>query len=610
MDEELQGKMQELFGIPNKLIPRLKYQCNQLMKGQQVSIYEDIHKMIIDLFNTDYYPLISRNIKIDDNNVAIIMGGVSYNMNIPAKMGFLRLDTDDFDLKIYTSSISYLDKERGSLLKVLSVFKFSVLVICMYLKQVFKYMSTFNECNTAECRHTKYYGKANGKAIGKGEKKTKKHKYNKKHGGGESVGGGEQKTLIKKYELTLQIKKKDSRLKMFEVIDTIDITKLSYTELYSRVIDVINDPELMATNKITYETGKGNKMRALTFGDSKIIYAGLETPAFFAQYLEANPTEVNKTLNQLINMHLPITKIMELKPCANNCRFMSIKSLLIDTILMLSYADLLAYEKLESGGEVLVPAGFIFKYYKYLVKFIRLMVMKKFYSGTLKGKFFENAKSLWQYALTDLRRQTAQLRPFLDEYDKINIVYKNFLNDFHQNLFHNRSILLNKYPELAEIANEYQRVVFFINKSRNLFRELNEKSLSSPISSNTIESVAIQYAEKELSKQDAMSKTFLEDSSIISKSNSKNKVSQKGAAYKSNTNNKNNKNNKINKKNKKRAGITLIGDNYSYGDIELNNVKTDKIRARKITNKIRKMLSNEVELYSSLALNKSIKSSS
>jgi len=580
MNDHIKGKLQELFGLPHKLIPKAKYLYKTLetrlneskvvkttkqfgKKSVMMNPHEEIHKIVIDLFGSEYYPIISKNIRIDEFNTTIIMGGVSYNMNIPNKMGFLKLDTDDFDLKIYTTSINYTNKDINksekeipkqtqeqrkkmkenmeAVNKVLSVFKFSVLVICMYLKQIFYLLNTFTKTDKEK------------------DKEKDKDKV-------------DLQSVIKNYELQVQFKKKPKNAKIFELIETIDITKLSYTELYSKIINSINNVDLLITNKITYEIKPG-KTRNITFSDCKIVYSSIESPAFYSHYLESNELEVNKSLEQLINTRIPVSKIMDMNSCSNNCRFMSIKSLLIDTVIMLSYADLLVYEKLESGGEILVPAGFIFKYYKYLAKFIRLLVIKKFNSGKLQGSFFESAKALWQYALTDVRRKAAQLKANLDEYDKINITYKAFLNEFHQNLFHNRTILIKQYPILLEIAEEYERIVFFINRSRHLFRELNAISHN-----DTIESVAIQFAEKEMSKSKSLSSMV---SNIMSKTLSSGGSSGGGIDH----------NNKSGSRTGSRS-IILTNDNHSYNDIEPHQIN--------LGSKIRKLMKDEINFYSKL----------
>jgi len=580
MNDHIKGKLQELFGLPHKLIPKAKYLYKTLetrlneskvvkttkqfgKKSVMMNPHEEIHKIVIDLFGSEYYPIISKNIRIDEFNTTIIMGGVSYNMNIPNKMGFLKLDTDDFDLKIYTTSINYTNKDINksekeipkqtqeqrkkmkenmeAVNKVLSVFKFSVLVICMYLKQIFYLLNTFTKTDKEK------------------DKEKDKDKV-------------DLQSVIKNYELQVQFKKKPKNAKIFELIETIDITKLSYTELYSKIINSINNVDLLITNKITYEIKPG-KTRNITFSDCKIVYSSIESPAFYSHYLESNELEVNKSLEQLINTRIPVSKIMDMNSCSNNCRFMSIKSLLIDTVIMLSYADLLVYEKLESGGEILVPAGFIFKYYKYLAKFIRLLVIKKFNSGKLQGSFFESAKALWQYALTDVRRKAAQLKANLDEYDKINITYKAFLNEFHQNLFHNRTILIKQYPILLEIAEEYERIVFFINRSRHLFRELNAISHN-----DTIESVAIQFAEKEMSKSKSLSSMV---SNIMSKTLSSGGSNGGGIDH----------NNKSGSRTGSRS-IILTNDNHSYNDIEPHQIN--------LGSKIRKLMKDEINFYSKL----------
>jgi hypothetical protein len=538
MDDQLTGKLRKLFSIPDASLPKLRYKIHELInkvieKNGKFPVYEDIHQIAIDFFYTEYFPVISNNIKIDENNMAIIMGGVAFNMNVPAKMNFLKLKTEDVDIKIYSTGISDLHENKTEVTNLLSVFKFTVLIICMYLKQFFKFISTFQI--KAETPHKKIERHAKGhtkktvqtkKKINKAKAKQTKKVINKKHEsktihkGGSSISTKESKPklLLGSYVLKLQIKKKLNNDKIYSVIDTIDLTAISYSDLYSKIIKNINDIHFLVTNKISYETNKANKLRAITFGDIAIIYPNLEYPAFFAQYLAGQPIYSNKPLEKLINMHIPVSKIIDVKQCplyksksksksvSENCRFMSVKSLIMDMIVMLSYADLLSYEKLESGGQVLVPSGFIFKYYKYLAKLVRLIIIRKYNFGTLNNNFLEDAKILWDYALTDLRTKSSQLRAGLDEYDPIILSYKKFLNEFHQNLFHNRSIFISKYPSLTEIADEYAQLAYYINKSRTLFRKLNDLELSTN-TEPSIESVAIQYADAEITKLEAESKT-------------------------------------------------------------------------------------------------------
>ncbi len=584
MEDQLIGKLRELFGMPDSALPKLRYKLHELNnkiidRNGNFLIYEDIHQIAIDIFHTEYFPVISRNIKNDTNNMAIIMGGVAFNMNIPDKMRFLKLKTDDIDIKIYSTGISHLHKDKQEVTKLLSVFKFTVLIICMYLKQFFKIVSTFRmktDISPKQIIKAQAHGKLTKKAVSikqgaqknmeqskkekqiknihakkaietkkaKNKKNRNKNKKNKQIHSGGSRGSNivdiekpTKQMLLGKYELKLQIKKKLDNDKIYSVIDTLEITKLTYSQLYSKIIENINDIQFLVTNKISYETNKANKLRTMTFGDVTIIYPTLDYPAFFAHYLAEQPNDIHKPLEKLINMNIPVPKIIDIKACPSNkgfseqCRFMTIKSLIMDMIVMLSYADLLAYEKLESGGQVLVPSGFIFKYYKYLAKLVRLITVRKYYTGTLSGKFFESAKSLWEYALTDLRTKSSKLNAGMDEYDPINLAYKKFLNEFHQNLFHNRTIFTTKYPLLIEIAEEYSQLAYYINKSRALFRQLNEKSSTGV---TTIESVAIKYAQTEISKLEAESKTRSSNSSKKPKHTNK-----QSKSIKSNKTNKN-----------------------------------------------------------------------
>ena len=440
------------------------------------------------------------------------------------------------DIKIFTTGINYLKQDKYALAKVLSVLKFTILIICMYLKQFFNIINNFTPSN-------------------------------------------ETTKFLSNYELILQLKLKEKDAKTYSVIDTIDITKLTYSQLYNKIMDNVNDFNMLITNKIVYKMPHTSKLRTITFSDSNVVFAGLGTPAFFAQYLDSTPLALNKPLEKLINMKIPVSKIMDIKTCANNCRFMSIQSLIMDTVIMMSYADLLTYEQLNDGGQVLVPAGFIYKYYKYLVKYIRLIAVRKFNENNLDKEFLDAAKSLWQYALNDIRKNSTLLRFGLDERDPIVITYKNYLNKFHQNLFHNKSFLSTNFPILMEIADEYQRLVFFVNKSRNLFRALNA---SSKTKSTTIENIVIQFAEQELSKYSNSKSSY---HSISTSRDSKDSIA---GGFISDVN--------INKNKSKHIILTLDSDGDGDGDRsgDGDGDKTD------IINKIDKLIKDEVNIYSSI----------
>lgn len=554
MKDQLTGRLKELFGIPNKLIPKLHYNLHELHKQilareGKLQVSDELHRIALRLFYSDYFPIISRNIKIDDNNTTIIMGGIAYNMNIPDKMKFLLLDTDDIDIKIYTTGINYLEQGKYAVAKVLSVFKFTILILCMYLKQLFNLIIKFTP----------------------------------------NIPNSDTKSILTNYELILQIKLKEKDSKTFRLINTIDITKLTYSQLYDKIIDNVNDYNLLITNKIVYKPTNTNKLRTITFGDSTVVYAGLGSSAFFAQYLESTPQSMNKPLEKLVRMKIPVSKIIDIKTCANNCRFMSINSLIMDNVIMLSYSDLLAYEQLEdNSGQILVPAGFIFKYYKYLVKYIRLILLRKFYANTLDKSFVDEAKALWQYAQYDIRKKAGNVRLGLDERDPIVITYKNYLNEFHQNLFHNKTFLLTNYPSLIEIADEYQRLVFFVNKSRNLFRTLNE---STKTNATSIDNIIIKFAEQELSKYSNSS--HLSKSSSLSKTQSKPQTkSISGGSIYNTFNKKTSKTRKTSKTLILSANNDNIDEGNEVGNEEINNVD--------IISKIDKLLKEEVKMYSSI----------
>jgi hypothetical protein len=327
----------------------------------------------------------------------------------------------------------------------------------------------------------------------------------------------------------------------------------------------IDDPDLLITNKISYNIhysdGKiHNKYRSITFSDIKIIYPNKETPAFYSYYLMNNPKDIGKSIETLVNEYIPIDKIIDTKSCGNNCKFTSTKTLLLDTVLMLSYADLLAYENLETSGKVLVPVGFLFKYYKYLTKYLRLFVINKSANNTLSENFLNQSKQLWNYVMKNLKINTS----FISETDQINIAYKKIINKFHQNLFINQSLLKN-YPELKEPIQEYSKIVYYINNSRALFKDIDSKS---KYVGETLESITIQMAEQELSK--SSSKHFNGGGAITS-------IIRKRFTLNSNAN---------------------------YDDLELDNLeKNQKITKKLIIDKINNLVKNEITTLTVISKN-------
>lgn len=539
----IKGRLKELFGIPNKLLPKLKKQLHDVYVNIKIKkITPDLlHRIVVNLFSNDFFPSVSHNIHTDKNNYAVIMGGVAFNMNIPAKLPFYKLETDDVDLKIYTTDINYLKVNSRTNIRVLSVFKFSIIICCMYLKQILEYMKTIsiNESHISKYSHTqkqhvkthiKPHVKPHHKHIkpdantkdGKPGYKIKYHKHTKnKSGGGygDSVVGDGKKSMktekpgsknikakkfadkgeLNDYKIFVQLKKKNE-LNINKVIETIELTSIDYTSIFNKIMTIIDNPDLLITIKIVYNISFNSNIniksnsKKLTFSDSQIFYPNKEHPGFYAYYLMNNKQNLGKSLETLIHENIPIDKIMETKSCGNNCRYLSIKTLLVDTALMLSYADYLAYEDLDNSKkskstDIFVPVGYLFKYYKYLTKYLRLFIIKKYYEGTLNGKFQNDATKLWQYVMKNLNINTS-----LIENDPINISFKKILNKFHQNLFVNQS-LITEYPLLQEVVDTYATTVFYINSSRALFKNIDN---TSGHSGKTLESITIQLADKAL----------------------------------------------------------------------------------------------------------------
>ena len=613
----IKGRLRELFGIPTKLLPKLKYQLKYLYSNNKFKFVspESLHQIVINLFASDYFPIVSRNIRTDKFNYAVIMGGMAFNMNIPGKMPFLRLDTDDIDLKIYSTDINYLEKDEKAVLRVLSVFRFSVIIICMYLKQIleliknFANKDTFNRIHSSKTKKV-YSHKKDGKEYGKNKEKikqyiqknvqknvqkhtkkhTKKHskqhiqqknvqknvqkniqKYSKKQKGG-TANTFLEKGILNNYQILIQLKKKDEH-NVNKVIEKLDLSKKSYEDIFNILMSLIDDPDLLVTIKSGYnmqygEIIKPDKFRSITFSDSKIIYPSKENPAFYSYYLMNNQKELGKPVDKLISENIPIDKIMETQSCGNNCKFTSINSLILDTTLMLSYADLLAYEDLSTNSTVLVPVGFLFKYYKYLTKYLRLFVVKKYYEGTLNGIFLNAAKNLTTYIWKTLKINTS----LISETDEINIAYKKILNEFHQNLFINKK-LLNEYPELKDPIDEYSIMIYYINNSRALFKKVDEKSGNV---GESLESITIQMADQELSKHSGV-----QDGGQDGGQNGGQDGGQDGGKY---------------------SGKRLqLHSNYKYEDIELDNPEKGlKINKKLIISKIDNLLHSEINMLSEM----------
>jgi hypothetical protein len=128
-----------------------------------------------------------------------------------------------------------------------------------------------------------------------------------------------------------------------------------------------------------------------------------------------------------------------------------------------------------------------------------------------------------------------------------------------------------------EIADEYQRLVFFVNKSRNLFRDLNESSKTKTVS---IENIVIQFAEQELSKySDSTAKYSSNNISNIRDSVSRDVIAGGTIIDVS--------------KNQSKNIILTLDENKDESMLDFN----DDVN---IINKINKLIKDEVNIYSSI----------
>ena len=464
----LQGKLKQIFDIGPTIKRNLK---NELINMYSTSTFknsitpEKLHQLVLNIFTTEYYPMISRNLKIDDNNLAVIMGGIAFNMNVPKKMiNFLETGTDDIDLKIYTTDITSHNKSEKHITRILSIFRFMILIICMYIKQMSSLMVEITNELFEEERQTKKTLKTSK------SKKSKSGKTSKSA----SSSSSKQKAKIAEKQKVFGIVK---NCKAFIIIksskgnESTDISQLSYEDTFNFINENINDIDVLITNKIFYYVrymkpfGIPHNKIKITISDSKIIYANNDYPAFYAYNFMKNGKNMEKTLNVLSKMHFRVSDIIDTKPCRNNCKYIAVDSLLLDITLMLSYADSLEKEDIPSGN-ILVPISSIFKYYKYMIKFIKLHIIKKYYNGTLSVKFINPAKKLLRYVKETLDKKTE----IIPENLPINIAYKEILNTFHQDFFFNKT-LLRRYIELNEIVETYHKYSYFINQSRDKFKQ-------------------------------------------------------------------------------------------------------------------------------------------
>ena len=597
---KIEGKLKSTFILPSILINKMKLKMNDIYTNSNVKnpvVSSQIHKIILDLFIEEYYPLLSRNIKNDINTMAVIMGGSAFNMHIPIKMNKnLYIPTDDIDIKIYTNNINNITNNNFKLGNVLSVFKYVIVIICLYIKQIvteiIEYSRNAFEPLEPYIKHT--MKNIYNKTIKFSSSKFKSNiKAKSNQTGGEYI----KKTnliklkqrrfgILKSFKLKVQFKKENANEKTKDIID---ITDLSYNDTYNLLMSKITDPDVLITTKISYSIKHiklivpyNDKSRpSITFSDTKIIYPNIHNPYFFSYYFMTNNNNnkyinENITLEQLLKQNINISNIIDTKSCKNNCRYISIKYLQIDIIYMLRFAELLENEDILNGV-IVVPVGSIYKYYKYMIKFIRTYIIKKFFNGTLinNKNFIDSSRKLIRYIENNLNKETKTENEALP----INIICKNIISNFHQEFFIKQT-MFPEYEVLRDLVNDYNNTVKFINKSCALFKKLDEKHNQSGKPIETIDSISILYA----------------DNKINENINNMDDGNMAGGG-------------KIDRKNNKKTKI-ILHDNYSFEDFELdNNKENTKTKTHKsiimenkiIIDKLHKMLKNEIQFLSKLS---------
>ena len=606
----IEGKMKNNFGFQPNLINKIKYKMYELYSKSNIRnpvLSSQIHGIILNLFIEEYYPLQSRNIKSDSKTMPVVMGGYAFNLNIPKKMQkMLYTETDDIDIKIYTTEINSIVKQTGKLEKVLFIFKYINILICFYIKQIIKEMIEYSRIifepnepykkNTIKniinyslknnLSKTKTKSKSNSKSKTKTKTKTKsKTKTNTKTKsnqiGGEYIANAPRLIKVKqrRFGVFKSCKIKIIITKKGQEKEIIDITDLSYIDTYKLIMKKIVDPDVLIKTKISYSIKYINliipysykSIPSISFSDTKIIYPTIHNPSFYSYYFMNNRKQLDESikLENLLNKNINITDIINTKFCKNNWHYISVKCLQIDIIYMLKFAELIEIEDLPNGI-VLVPVESLFKYYKYIIKFIRLHIIKRFFNGTLTNNkiFIDTSRKLIRYAENNLHKSTSQLGETLP----LNILYKKIISDFHQAFFIKKT-MFPEYDALIDLVNDYNTSVHYINRSCALFKKLDDEDKHS---GESIESISIQNADKQV-KDDIKDKIIMNGGKIE----------------------------KVSKKSK-----IILHNDYSFEDIELDNkdinLKIDKTKTTSLKNnfiieKIQKMLKNEIQFLGKLS---------
>ena len=485
------SKYKYKYGIPSTLISiyhkQLYYFYKNLSSNKKVSP-EDIHTIIREFFINYYYPFISKNLDTDKQTMVVIMGSVAFNMNIIDKnLKFLKFPTQDIDLKLYTTLLHYdkTKQDKQKVKKVMSVFKYILLVITMFMKQIIHETMTFFKTMFEETKpnykKSKKNIKNNEQSGGFTNTEFKLLEHKKKYNG-----------ILTRMAITLQIKNKNenediskNNIDEGSLKNAIDITTISYDDLFNTIMNKINTIDLLITTKIKYSIKTTTlKTMALTFTDSQIKYPSLlDNSTFYSYYLldNKNILDTSKqviTLDKLYRSINNVNDIVKVNKCKDNynskCNYIALNSLKVDLILMLQYAEFINTERYDETINIIVPIGALFKYYKYLTKYLKLYIVIKYSNKPLDKHYNNVILNFTKYINNTLSNLKTNITP---EDTIFNIEYKIRLNQIHQDLFINQSIL-KEHEELREAVDDYNHIKKYINKSRFLFKDEYEKYIA------------------------------------------------------------------------------------------------------------------------------------
>ena len=503
---KITGIYKHKYGIHHKSLKILHNQLHKLYSNTDLTNTlkpKQLHNIITNFFINEYYPSISKQFHTNNKTIPLIMGTVAFNMNIPIKLKYFNVPTDDVDLKIYTTELHY-DKKKNNIQNVknvISLFKYIIVMIFMFMKQILYEILYFTKhIFKNENKKQKKNNKSN-KTIknSKSNKTIKNNKSNKTIKNNKSMktnklnyvnnnnnnnnnskidykllnNSQKQYGFINSGKISIQIKHNSG---IDDNQETIDLTNLSYEETYNILFKKVNNIDLLITSKFKYNISysklikKPNVPLSFTFSDTKIYYPNIEQNAtFYSYYLLNNKDKLNDnlTIDKLHNLKLNINEIIKVNHCNRytmNCNYIAINSLKIDLVLMLQYAEFINLE----NSNIDVPISSLFKYLKYLKKYLFLHIIIKFHNKTLTKEYNIITSKLLTFINNKLIKKIPDREP---EYSIKNIEYKKIINEFHQNFF----IKQTMFPEfklLKGVIDDYNYTKEYINKSRFLFKNL------------------------------------------------------------------------------------------------------------------------------------------